>query len=121
MDYRDVAEAAAIALTEDRLLNGTFELCAEGDLDRRGMAALMGEVLGRKIEVATPSFDEWRKQANVPHDERQMAELQAMYDWYDAHSLLGNALTLRAVLGREPRTLRAFFKELAAQPVKERQ
>ncbi len=121
VDYRDVAEAAAIALTEDRLLHGTFELCAEGNLDRHGMAALMGEVLGRKVGVTTPSFDEWAEKANVPHASDQMAELKAMYDWYDAHSLLGNALTLRAILGREPRTLRAFFEELAAHPADEKQ
>ncbi len=121
VDYRDVAEAAAIALTEDRLLNGTFELCAEGNLDRHGMAALMGGALGRKVEVATPSFDEWAAKANVPHASDQMAELKAMYDWYDVHSLLGNALTLRAILGREPRTLRAFFEELASAPADEKQ
>ncbi len=121
VDYRDVAEVAAIALTEDRVLNGTFELCAEGDLDRHDMAALMGEVLGRKIEVATPSFNEWAEKANVPHTSDQMAELKAMYDWYDAHSLLGNALTLRAILGREPRTLRAFIEELASAPADEEQ
>ena len=116
VDYRDVAEVAAIALTEDRLLHGTFELCAEGNLDRHGMAALMGEVLGRKVEAVTQTFDEWVEKAKVPHGEDQMAELKAMYDWYDAHSLLGSALTLRAILGREPRTLRAFFEELSAQP-----
>ena len=121
VDYRDVAEAAAVALTEDRLLYGTFELCAEGNLDRHGMAALMGEVLGGKVEAATPSFDEWVKKANVPHDESQMAELKAMYDWYDAHSLLGNPLTLRAILGREPRTLRAFFEELTEKSGGEKQ
>ncbi|MBZ9936632.1 NmrA family NAD(P)-binding protein [Mesorhizobium sp. BR1-1-16] len=49
VDYRDVAEVAAIALTEDRLLCGTFELCAEGWLNRHDVAALVGEVLGREI------------------------------------------------------------------------
>lgn len=44
VDYRDVADMAAIALPEDRLAFGTFELCAEGNLSRRGVAALMGEV-----------------------------------------------------------------------------
>jgi hypothetical protein len=39
--------------------------------------------------------------------------MKPMFDWYDRHSLLGNALTLRAILGREPRTLRAYFEELA--------
>lgn len=121
VDYRDVAEAAAIALTEDRLLYGTFELCAEGNLDRHGVATLMGEVLGREIKPATLSFDDWVEKAKLPYNESQMAELRAMYTWYDAHSLLGNALTLRAVLGREPRTFRAFFEELAAKPVGEKQ
>ena len=37
-----------------------------------------------------------------------------MFDWYDKQGLQGNALTLRAILGREPRALRAFFAELAA-------
>ena len=51
VDYRDVAEAAAIALTEDRLLYGTFELCAEGWLNRKDVAAIIGEVLGRPIKA----------------------------------------------------------------------
>ncbi len=42
VDYRDVAEVAAIALTEDRLLYGTFELCADGWLNRHEVAALIG-------------------------------------------------------------------------------
>jgi hypothetical protein len=42
------------------------------------------------------------------------AALEKMFDWYDKRGLMGNALTLRAILGREPRTLRAFFAELAA-------
>lgn len=41
--------------------------------------------------------------------------MQRMFDWYDHHPLVGNALTLRAILGREPRTLRDYFEELAAQ------
>jgi uncharacterized protein YbjT (DUF2867 family) len=48
VDYRDVAEVAAIAVTEDRLLSGTFELCAEGHLDRKDVAAIIGRVLGRE-------------------------------------------------------------------------
>jgi hypothetical protein len=37
-----------------------------------------------------------------------------MFAWYDKHGLLGNALILRAILGREPRTLRSYLGELAA-------
>ena len=42
--------------------------------------------------------------------------MQPMLDYSDHHDLLGNPLTLRAILGREPRTLRAYFEELAAVP-----
>lgn len=46
VDYRDVAEVTAIALMENRLAYGTYELCAEGYLNRHDLAALMGEVMG---------------------------------------------------------------------------
>jgi hypothetical protein len=36
-----------------------------------------------------------------------------MFDWYDHHGLMGNSLILRAILGREPRTLRDYLEELS--------
>jgi len=105
VDYRDVAEVAAIALTEDRLLYGTYELCAEGWLDRHDIAALIGEVLGREITAR-------RIDPDMLGDEAR--PLRPMFEHYDRVGLRGNALTLRAILGREPRTLRAYFEELAA-------
>lgn len=106
VDYRDVAEVAAIALTEDRLLYGTFELCAPGILNRWEIAKLIGEVLGREIKAE-------RLDPGALGDIPQ--GLQEMFDHYEHHGLLGNPLTLRTILGREPRTLRAYFEELAAQ------
>lgn len=114
VDYRDVAEVAAIALTEDRLTFGTFELCAEGMLNRKEVASLIGEVLGRPIDAEKVQLN---ASANVPDDSPQALQLAAMkpmFKWYDQHSLLGSALTLRAILGREPRTLRSYFEELAS-------
>jgi uncharacterized protein YbjT (DUF2867 family) len=42
VDYRDVAEVAAIAMTSNRLDYGTFELCAPVMVDRVERAAMMG-------------------------------------------------------------------------------
>jgi len=114
VDYRDVAEVAAIALTEDRLLNGTFELCAPGDLNRRDVAAQMSEVLGRKIDVGITNPDEIVNGMSIAGNDRQMQGLKKMFAWYDRHDLLGNALILEAILGRAPRTLRSYLGELAA-------
>ena len=38
--------------------------------------------------------------------------MKAMFTNYDHHGLLGNPLTLRAILGREPRALETSFEEV---------
>jgi len=112
VDYRDVAEAAAIALSEDRLLYGTFELCAEGWLDRKQVAGIIGKVLGRpiKAERVDPRAAAAGAGPGAP-------ALEKMFEWYDERGLKGSAVALRAILGREPRNLTAFFEELAAEGV----
>jgi uncharacterized protein YbjT (DUF2867 family) len=114
VDYRDVAQVAAIALTEDRLLYGTFELSADGNFNRHEVAALMSETLGHTVQAAVAPFDEWAEKSGLPHKGPVRSGLRTMYAWYDLHGFLGNPLTLRAILGREPRTLKAYFAELAS-------
>jgi uncharacterized protein YbjT (DUF2867 family) len=104
VDYRDVADVAAIALLEDRLLCGTFELCADGKLNREEVAELIAEVTGREIRAHRIDPDTLGDEANA---------MRPMFAHYDHHGLVGNSLILRAILGREPRTLRAYFEELA--------
>ena len=112
VDYRDVAEAAALALTTSKLDYGTFELCAAGMLDRRELVQLMSEVLGRPIQAGVAEYETWAKASKIPagpmHD-----GLKAMYKDYDQFGFPGgNALVLEAVLGRPPRTMRDFLAEL---------
>lgn len=102
VDYRDVAEAAAIALTEDRLLAGTYELAADGHYNRHDVAALISEVTGRDI----------RAERVDPHQIDAPEPLRAMFDHYEHSGLLSNPLALTAILGHAPRTLRAYFTEL---------
>jgi len=111
VDYRDVAEVAAIALTEDRLAYGTFELCATM-LDRSEIAALMSEVLGRPIVAGEAEFDEWA--AHVPLEPDQKELLAKVFESYAVSGSGGNSLVLCAVLGREPRSLRQYIEDLAS-------
>lgn len=115
VDYRDVAEVAALALMDDRLVDGTFELCAPGQPDRHEVAALASQAIGREVRATAPRFEDWADQIDLPGDEAQRAGRKAMFDWYEAHALLGNPLTLTAILGRAPRTLLDYFTELAAR------
>ena len=116
VDYRDVAEAAAIALTNDKLDYGTFELCAPGLVNRIELTKIMSEALGRTITPREITFEEWAKQAHVP-DGPFRDGMQRMYADYAQYGFPGgNALVLRAVLGHEPRSLNSFFKEQAQAP-----
>jgi uncharacterized protein YbjT (DUF2867 family) len=113
VDYRDVAEAAAIGLTRDKLAYGCFELSAPGMLDRIELTQIMSTALGRPIRAGEPNYDEWAKTAHIPEGPVRDG-LRTMYADYDQYGFPGgNALVLRAILGREPRSLEAFINELA--------
>ena len=111
VDFRDLAEVAAIALTEDRLTYGTFELCAPGHLNRWDVASLMSEALGKNIHAA--KLNASPKASGESPTDQQMSSMKAMFDWYEQHALLGSAVTLQAILGRQPRSLLAYFRDLA--------
>lgn len=113
VDYRDVAEVAALAFVGERLDNGTFELCAPGLFNRMEVATMMSEALARRIEAGEIGFDEWADRVGLPEGSRRSG-MQRLFAHYDQCGFNGgNPLVLRAVLGREPRTLRQFFRELA--------
>ena len=113
VDYRDVAEVVAIAFAEDTLSYGTFELSAPGMVDRAEIAAIMSEALGKTVVADEIPVAAWKQNASLP-DGPMKEGLIKMFTHYDAHGFHGgNALVLKAILGREPRTLRQYIHELA--------
>ena len=114
VDYRDVAEVAAIALTENRLDYGTFELCAPGMFNRIELTKMMSKALRRTIEAGEMPLEKWEQAADIP-DEQTKAGMKRMFANYNQHGFPGgNGLVLKAILGREPRTVQQFFNELAS-------
>ena len=112
VDYRDVAEVAAMAMTGNDLSYGTFELCAPGMQDSHETAAIISDVLGRPISAVQIPLDRFAAQLPEGPFRDGMTRMMAHYD---RHGLPGgNPLVLRAILGREPRSLREYFAELAA-------
>lgn len=114
VDYRDVAEIAAVALTDDRLAYATLELCA-GMFSRMDIVAALSEALGYPVAALQPGFSEWAAKARLPYGEDQLLLLAKVFDHYQAVGLGGNSLALRAALGREPRSLREYIKDLIAE------
>jgi uncharacterized protein YbjT (DUF2867 family) len=111
VDYRDVAEVAAIAFASDNLVDGMFELASGGMFSRTELASLMSRHAGR--EVAAVDVEPDIALDGMP-DGPMRAGLTAMFAAYTAHGFHGgNDLVLTGILGRPPRTLDAFFAELA--------
>jgi uncharacterized protein YbjT (DUF2867 family) len=112
VDYRDVAEVAAMALTGSELSYGTFELCAPGMEDSYQTAEMLSDVLGRPIAAVQIPLDRYASQ--LPEGSFRDG-MRRMMDHYDKHGLPGgNPLVLRSILGREPRSLKDYFRELAS-------
>ena len=113
VDYRDVAEVAAIALTECRLAYATLELCADGRHNREEIAQMMSGALGRPIIAGDIGFHEWAKPITATYTDHQLELLAKVHAHYTEVGLGGNSLTLRAALQRAPRSLESYIRELA--------
>ena len=113
VDYRDVAEVAAMAMTGDELSYGTFELCAPGMVDLTEIAGIAASAFGRQVDAGETSAEQM---ASWLPEDRLRDGMRRMIAHYDHYGLPGgNPLVLRAILGREPRTLDNFFHELASR------
>ncbi|WP_456280810.1 NmrA family NAD(P)-binding protein [Cupriavidus sp. JZ107] len=113
VDYRDVAEVAAMALTTDRLAYGCFELTGEPGLTRAQIAAMMGDALGRPVAAGEIDFERWAARLPLDYSAAQWDLLRKIHEHYASHGLRANTLVLRAILGRPPRSMQAFLRELA--------
>jgi uncharacterized protein YbjT (DUF2867 family) len=112
VDYRDVAEVAALAFATDDLVGGTFELAAGGMLTRSEIAALMTRHAGHPVVARDVEPDV--ALAGLPPGAMRDG-LIAMFADYTAYGFRGgNNLVLQTILGRTPRTLDSYLGELAA-------
>ena len=96
VDLRDVAEAAAVLLTEDGLDGGTFEAVGPQPLTAPDLAEALAAHLGRPVTAVDsrpPTDDDYAGRC-----------LRTMFDRYRAHGFTGSPRVLTALLGRPPRT-----------------
>ncbi len=108
VDLRDVADAAAVLLTQDGLDEGTFEAVGPEPLTAPRIAELLGARLDRDVQAVDVVPD-----GPVPPPEQSTARcLRLMFDHYRAHGFTGSPFVLEALLGRRART---FAEHLDAQ------
>ena len=105
VDLRDVADAAAVLLTDEGLDGGTFEAVGPEPLTAPRIAELLGEWLGRDVRAVDAVTD-----GPVP-EEYAARCARLMFDHYRAHGFTGSPRVLEALLGRPARTFAAHLGE----------
>ncbi|MGC5321313.1 NAD(P)H-binding protein [Micromonospora arida] len=115
--HADLAEAAAVALTEDGVLDGvTAPLTASEMLDLEAVAAILSDITGRTVERVVADDDQWRAAAI----ERGMPAAAAdftlgMYRAAREKEFAVTDPTLQTVIGHRPTPVRTVLEAIVAQ------
>jgi uncharacterized protein YbjT (DUF2867 family) len=118
VDLEDVAQAAALALSESGHEGAIYELCGPEALSQTEVAAALERALGRPVRAERIALADWAARARAGGlGEYQVETLLKMFDYYDRYGFWGNPRVLTGLLGRPPVT----FAEFAARAARERQ
>jgi uncharacterized protein YbjT (DUF2867 family) len=114
VDLEDVAEAAAIVLTEPGHAGATYELAGAEVLDQMEVAAILEQGLGRPVRAQTVDREAWEQEMRASGlGEYQIQTLLQMFEYYERYGFWGNSRILEWLLGRPPTTLAAFVERSA--------
>ncbi len=116
VDVRDIGEAAAIALTDEKHIGQTYELVAAALLSGASAAALWAGVLGRPVQYGGEDLDAWEQGVRGMLPGWLAFDLRMMFEVFLERGFSATqveAERFRALLGREPRSYEAFVKETA--------
>ena len=105
VDLRDVAQAAAVLLTEDGLDGGTFEAVGPEPLTAPRLAELLADWLGRDVTAVDAVSD-----GPVPVEYAARCT-RLMFDHYRAHGFTGSPRVLEGLLGRPSRTFADHLRD----------
>jgi len=116
VDVRDIAEAAALALTSDAARNETVNLVGPEVLTATATAATWGGVLGRKIAYGGDDLDAWEKASLAFLPAFAVFDFRLMYAFFQEKGLKAapeDVARCTALLGHAPRRFDEFAAETA--------
>ena len=116
VDVRDIAEAAAVALTTDAAKNETVNVVGPDVLTATATAATWGGVLGRKIAYGGNDLDAWEKASLAYMPAFMVFDFRLMYAFFQEKGLKAtpeDVARLTALLGHPPRRFDEFAAETA--------
>jgi len=116
VDVRDIAEAAAIALTTTGHEGQTYDLVGPEAVTGEGTAEVWGRALNRKIAYAG-DLDAWEQQSLQFLPPWAVFDFRHMYAFFQKNGLKASDAALARqmkLLGHAPRSFEAFATETAA-------
>ena len=116
VDVRDIAEAAAIALTSGGNDGRTVNLVGPEVQTGASTAKIWGNVLGRRITYAGDDLETWEKQSLTYLPAFLVFDFRLMYAFFQERGLKATAEDVErqtALLGHAPRRFDAFAAETA--------
>jgi uncharacterized protein YbjT (DUF2867 family) len=103
VDLADVAEAAAVILTESGHEGAIYELAGPEVLSQQDVAEILSRQLDRPVRVEIIPQHEWEQQARrLGRDDYEIQTLLKMFRYYEQHGFAGNPNVLARLIGRPP-------------------
>jgi uncharacterized protein YbjT (DUF2867 family) len=114
VDLEDVAEAAAIVLTEPGHEGATYELAGAEALTQSEVAVILSQQLWRPVRAEAVPLGMWERRARESGlGDYQIKTLVKMFRYYERYGFWGNPRVLTWLLGRPPTTFGAFAERVA--------
>jgi uncharacterized protein YbjT (DUF2867 family) len=114
VDTRDIAEAAAIALTSDGHLGKTYNLNGPEILSGKKVASIWSGLLGKEIRYPGEDLDSFEEQMRKNSPSWSAFDIRMMFQGYLERGFVagdGDVETLARLLGHPPRRYVDFAKE----------
>jgi uncharacterized protein YbjT (DUF2867 family) len=114
VDTRDIAEAAAIALTCDGHLGKTYNLNGPEVLSGEKIASIWSGLLGKEIRYPGENLDSFEEQMRQSAPSWSAFDIRMMFQGYLERGFAaedGDIETLTKLLGHPPRRYKDFAKE----------
>jgi NAD(P)H dehydrogenase (quinone) len=113
VDLEDVAQAAAIVLTEPGHVGATIELVGTPAMSQLEIVETLSRQLGRPVTAEVVPLEEWERKARASGmGDYQVSSLTQMFRYYENHGLIGNSNALNGLLRRQPISFAGFVMRI---------
>jgi len=116
VDLQDVADAAAIVISDPKHEGATYELAGPDRYTQTELAELLTNLLNITVQIEQVPIEVWEREALSNGLGRyQVDTLVAMFDYYNRNNFWGNSMVLGWLLGRKATTFSTFLQRFLSQ------